>query len=108
MAKGAGGRIGLWPYTLTYCAIPGLTNLAMEMIEGKSTDNTLNDIINAFEAVTPDCDWKAEVFTYPDGRKLDNYYLLTMDTYILGKGYSGVLSEPFPEKYFSIDAKNSR
>ena len=106
--KGEGGRLGLWPYSFTYCATPGLTHLAMDMIEGKASDNTLKEIENAFEAFTPGCDWKAAVFTYPDGRKLDNYYLLTMDTYICGQGYSGVLSEPFPEKYFSIDAEGLR
>ena len=103
--KGAGGRIGLWPYSLTDRATLGLTSLAMDMIEGKATDITPDEVENAFEAATPGCDWKAAVFTYPDGRKLDNYYLLSMDTYILGQGYSGVLSEPFPEKYFSIDLK---
>ncbi|MCL1872793.1 MAG: DUF3798 domain-containing protein [Clostridiales bacterium] len=106
VAKGAGGRIGLWPYSYTNYVASALTHLAMEMIEGKATGNTLNDIENAFKALAPGCDWKAGVFTYPDGRKLDNYYLLSMDTYILGKGYSGVLSKPFPEKYFSIDAED--
>ncbi|MDR2713513.1 MAG: DUF3798 domain-containing protein, partial [Clostridiales bacterium] len=103
VAKGAGGRIGIWPYSFTYVASLGLCELAMNMIEGKATDNMQKDIVNAFESVTPDCGWAACVLTYPDGRTIDNYYLLTMDTYIFGQGYSGVLSEPFPEKYYSID-----
>ncbi|MDR2712660.1 MAG: DUF3798 domain-containing protein [Clostridiales bacterium] len=102
VAKGMSGRVGCFPYSYDYVAGIGLCELAMNMIEGKSTSNMQNDIVKTFQAATPGCNWVSAVFTYPDGSKIDNYYLLSMDTYIFGQGYSGVFSEPFPEKYYNI------
>jgi hypothetical protein len=101
--KGMGGRVGCWPYSLTYAASIGLCELAKDMIEGNGTGNTQNDIVAKFQDITPGCDWVTGIFTYPDGSIIDNYYLLTMDTYIFGQGYSGVLSTPVPEKYLTIE-----
>ena len=103
VAKGAAGRVGTWPFSFTYAASIGLCELAKSMIEGTDSGNTLDDIVKNFQVVTPGCDWVSGVFTYPDGKKIDNYFLLTMDTYIYGKGYSGVMSTPVPEKYLTID-----
>ena len=103
VAKGASGRLGTWPYAFTYAASIGLFELAKDMIDGKATNDTLGDIVKAFQVVTPGCEWVSGVFTYPDGSTIENYYLLTMDTYVFGKGYSGVMSEPVPEKYLTIE-----
>ena len=103
VAKGASGRLGLWPFSFTYTAGVGLCELAKDIIEGTDSGNALADIVKNFHNTTPGCDWVSGNFTYPDGNKIDNYYCLTMDTYILGKGYSGVMREPFPEKYYRIE-----
>ena len=102
VAKGAAKRVGCWPFSYTYAASFGIFEIAMNMIEEKGTSNMQNNIVKAFQTATPGCNWMAGIYTLPDGRKLDNYYLLTMDTYIFGQGYSSVFSEPFPEKYYSI------
>ena len=104
VAKGASGRLGTWPFSFTYAASIGLGELAKDIIEGTDSGDTLADIVKNFQVVTPGCDWVSGIFMYPDGSKIDNYYLLTMDTYIYGKGYSGVMSTPVPEKYLTIDA----
>ena len=103
VARGMSGRVGCWPYSFTYAAGIGLFELAKATIEGTAADDTLSEIVRAFQAVTPGCDWVSGIFTYPDGSQINNYYLLAMDTYIFGQGYSGVLSEPFPEKYYGIE-----
>lgn len=103
VAKGMSGRMGTWPYSFNYCNTIGLAQLAMNMIEGKGTGNVQNDIIATYQALTPGCEWMAQVCEDPDsGQKISNYYLLSMDTYIFGQGYSGVFSEPVPEKYYRI------
>jgi hypothetical protein len=42
------------------------------------------------------------MFVDPDGVEISNYYLLSMETYIFGKGFTAVLDQPIPEKYYSI------
>jgi hypothetical protein len=36
------------------------------------------------------------------GNTIDNYFLLSMETYIFGKGFTTVLNQPIPEKFYSI------
>jgi hypothetical protein len=103
VAKGQSGRMGIWPYSIYYCNSTGLCDLAISMIEGKATGNVKNDIVTTYQSLTPGCSWMADVFTYPDGSKISNFYLLSMDTYIFGKGFSGVFSKPVPEKYYRIN-----
>jgi len=102
LARGMSGRVCCWLYKYTDAVSIALYELAKGLIEGTGTGNTLNDIVKNLQIVTPGCDWVSNVFTYPDGSQISNYYLLSMDTYIFGQGYSGVLSEPVPEKYFRI------
>ena len=102
VAKGQAGRMGTWPYSYLYCGTTGLYELAVEMIEGKGSGNIQNDLMAAFQAITPGCEWVPEMFVDADGQEISNYYLLSMETYILGKGFTDVLSTPIPEKYYSI------
>jgi hypothetical protein len=102
VAKGQSGKMGTWPYSFLYCGTTGLFELAVQMIEGKSTGNVENDLMAAYQAITPGCEWLTEVFMDARGDKLSNYYLLSMETYIFGKGFTNVLNEPIPQKYFSI------
>jgi hypothetical protein len=100
--RGQGGRMGTWPYSFLYCGTTGLYQLAVDMIEGKDTGNVQNDLIAAYKALTPGCVWVPELFKDADGKEISNYYLLSMETYILGKGSTDVLNTPIPEKYYSI------
>jgi hypothetical protein len=102
VAKGASGRLGCFPYSLDYCKTIGLTRLAIDIIEGRATGELQKDIKAAYESVTPGCNWMVQKLGDWIDEDLDNYYLLSMDTYIFGQGFSGVFSEPFPEKYYSI------
>jgi len=102
VAKGQAGRMGTWPYSFLYCGTTGLFELAVNMIEGRDSGNMQSDIIAAYQALTPGCDWVPEMFTDADGNEISNYYLLSMETYILGKGFTSVLNTPIPEKYYSI------
>lgn len=93
VAKEMSGRMGTWPYSFRYCNSTCLARFAMDMIEGQSTGNLPNDIISAYRSLTPGCEWLAQVGKDPDtGQEISNHYLLTMDTYIFGQGYSGVFS----------------
>ena len=102
VARGQSGRMGTWAYSFLYCGTTGLYQLAVDMIEGNDTGNFKNDLIAAYQAVTPGCEWALEMFVDPKGTEISNYYLLSMETYLLGKGFTSVLDLPIPEKYYSI------
>ena len=102
VAGGQAGKMGTWPYSILYCGTTGLFQLAMDMIEGKGSGNVQNDVVAAFQAITPGCKWMPEIFTDASGNTINNYYLLSMETYIFGKGFTNVLNEPIPQKYYSI------
>jgi hypothetical protein len=99
---GGSGRMGTWAFSYLYCGTTGLFQLAKDMIEGKSSGNVQKDLIEAFQAITPGCEWQQDIFTDADGNTIDNYYLLSMETYIFGQGFTDVLSGQMPEKFFSI------
>ena len=100
--KGQGGRMGTWAYSFLYCGTTGLYQLAVDMIEGRDTGDFKNDLIKAYQAVTPGCEWALEMYVDPNGNEISNYYLLSMETYILGQGFTSVLDQPIPEKFYSI------
>jgi len=102
VAKGQGGKMGTWAYSFLYCGTTGLFQLAKDMIDGKSSGNVQNDLLAAYQAITPGCKWLPELYTDASGRTINNYYLLSMETYIFGKGYTNVLNTAIPQKYFSI------
>jgi len=102
VANGQGGKMGTWAYSFLYCGTTGLFQLAKDMIEGKSSGNVQNDLLAAYQAITPGCKWLPELYTDASGRTINNYYLLSMETYIFGKGYTDVLNTAIPQKYFGI------
>jgi hypothetical protein len=102
VAKGQSGKMGTWPYSFLYCGTTGLFQLAKDMIDGKGSGNVQNDLLAAYQAITPGCKWLPEIFKDANGRTINNYYLLSMETYIFGQGFTNVLNTPIPEKFYSI------
>jgi len=102
VAKGQSGRMGTWPYSYLYCGTTGLYELAVQMLEGKGSGDIQNDLMAAFQAITPGCDWVPELYKDADGNEIGNYYLLSMETYIFGQGFTNVLNTEIPAKYYSI------
>jgi hypothetical protein len=101
--RGAGGRLGTWTYSFPYCITLGLTQHAINVIEGQSEMTNVRDLIGAFSKFTPGAQWGgAHYVDGTTGEKLDNYLLLLQDTYIFGKGYTGQAAIDVPDKYFKI------
>jgi hypothetical protein len=100
VAKGQGGRMGTWPSSFPYGGSTVLVELVMDIVEGKAT-GTMDEAAKTFESQSTAGTWSF----YLDANTntpIENFYVITMDVYIFGKGYSGVLDQPFPEKYFDI------
>lgn len=102
-AKGESGRVGLCAYSFSYCNSAALGKFAMSVIDGKAKIDDTKALIDAYNAVTPGCKWITTKYKdAKSGQVMNNYLLVLEDTYIIGKGYSGVVNTPVPDKYQSI------
>ena len=109
VAKGGKGRLGTWAYSFPYSGTVGLTQHAINVIEGKSKMKDLRDIFKAFGKYTPGSKWGGSYYVDAStGVRLDNFVLLLQDTYIFGKGYIKSAEVEVPEKYLKISSGLSK
>jgi hypothetical protein len=105
VAKGGKGRLGTWAYSFGYCATTGLTQHAMNVIDGKSKMLNMTDIFTAFGKYTPGSKWGGSWYVDAStGAKLKNFVLLLQDTYIFGRGFMKSAEIDVPEKYLKISS----
>ena len=105
VAKGGEGRFGTWAYSYTYTLVAGLTEHAMNVIEGKSDLLEIDDISDALSVYSPGAEWTGSYYTDANtGVKTENYMLIYQDTYIMGNPghYMGNADVEVPEKYFTV------
>ena len=105
VAKGGEGRFGTWAYSYTYTLVAGLTEHAMNVIEGKSDLLEIDDISDALSVYSPGAEWNGSYHTDANtGVKTENYMLIYQDTYIMGNPghYMGNADVEVPEKYFTV------
>ena len=103
--KGGAGRFGTWAYSYTYTLVAGLTEHAMNVIEGKSDLLEIDDISDALSVYSPGAEWNGSYYTDANtGVKTENYMLIYQDTYIMGNPghYMGNADVEVPEKYFTV------
>ena len=109
VAKGGKGRLGTWSYSFPYSGTVGLTQHAINVIEGKSKMTDLRDIFKAFGKYTPGSKWGGSYYVDAStGVRLNNFVLLLQDTYIFGKGYIKSAEIEVSEKYLKISSGLSK
>ena len=102
--KGGAGRFGTWAYSYGYTVSAGLAQHAMNVLNGTSELDDIDDIAAAFQEYSPKASWNGSNYTNADtGVKMDNVFLVYQDTYIMGDpGYfMGSTDIEVPEKYFT-------
>ena len=102
--KGGAGRFGTWAYSYGYTVSAGLAQHAMNVIDGKSELDNIDDIAAAYQEFSPKAQWNGSNYTNADtGVKMDNVFLVYQDTYIMGDPgyYMGSTEVEVPEKYFT-------
>ncbi|MBR2766359.1 MAG: DUF3798 domain-containing protein [Blautia sp.] len=102
--KGGEGRFGTWAYSYGYTVSAGLAQHAMNVIDGVSELDNIDDIAAAYQVFSPKAEWNGSNYTNADtGVKLDNVFLVYQDTYIMGNPgkYMGSTQIEVPEKYFT-------
>ena len=103
--NGGGGRFGTWVYSCAYVNSAGLAQHAMNVIDGVSELNNIDDISKACNAFAPSAQFNGSNYTNADtGVKMDNVFLIYQDTYIMDEEgyYMGTTEVEVPEKYFTI------
>ena len=103
--KGGAGRFGTWAYSYGYTVSAGLAQHAMNVIDGESELDDIDDIAKAYQEFSPKAEWNGSNYTNATtGVKMDNVFLVYQDTYIMGDPgkYMGSTSIEVPEKYFTI------
>ena len=102
--KGGAGRFGTWAYSYGYTVSAGLAQHAMNVIDGRSELDNIDDIAAAYQEFSPKAQWNGSNYTNADtGVKMENVFLVYQDTYIMGDPgyYMGSTEVEVPEKYFT-------
>ena len=105
VAKGGAGRFGTWAYSYLFSLVAGLTEHAMNVIDGNSELTEIDDIADALAVYSPGAEWNGSYYTDANtGVKTENYMLIYQDTYIMGDPghYMGNADVEVPEKYFTV------
>ena len=103
--KGGAGRFGTWAYSYGYTVSAGLAQHAINVINGESEVDEIDDIADAYGKFSPDAEWNGSQYTNAEtGVKSDNIFLIYQDTYIMGDPgyYMGSTEIEVPEKYFTV------
>ena len=103
--KGGAGRFGTWAYSYGYTTSAGLAQHAMNVIDGVSEIDNIDDIATAYQKFSPKAAWNGSNYTNADTSvKMDNVFLVYQDTYIMDEPgrYMGSTDVEVPEKYFTI------
>ena len=103
--KGGAGRFGTWAYSYGYTVSAGLAQHAINVINGESELDEIDDIAEAYGEFSPDAEWNGSRYTNAEtGVKSDNIFLIYQDTYIMGNPghFMGSTEIEVPEKYFTV------
>ena len=103
--KGGAGRFGTWAFSYGYTVSAGLAEHAINVINGDSELDEIDDIAAAYGAYSPGANWNGSQYTNAEtGVKSDNIFLIYQDTYIMGNPghFMGSTEIEVPEKYFTV------
>ena len=105
VAKGGEGRFGTWAFSYGYTVSAGLAEHAINVINGESELDEIDDIAAAYGVYSPGANWNGSQYTNAEtGVKSDNIFLIYQDTYIMGNPghFMGSTEIEVPEKYFTV------
>lgn len=104
---GGGEKMGTWAYSYGFTCTAGLGEFGKRIVEGtiSKTDEDKydpQDLLECMSAYTPGAKWDGGYYmdiTGDEPKAIDNYYLVSQDLYVFGKGYMGLDKVEVPEKY---------
>lgn len=102
---GGAGRFGTWAYSYGYVTSAGLAQHAVNVLEGESELDDMEDIARAYGTFSPGAAWNGSPYiSASTGVKSGNTFLVYQDTYIMGDPgyYMGSTQVEIPQEYFTI------
>jgi hypothetical protein len=103
VSMGQKGRMGTSAFSFSYCMSAGLGEYAKNYIESKAKKIDTAAALKAFGKFTPGAAWNFSLYSDAKTKVVaKNHMLILQDTYILGKGYSGVIKTKVPAKYLNL------
>lgn len=102
VAKGGAGRFGTWAYSFGTTVTAGLAQHAMNVIDGVSTLDSVEDLSSALSIYSPGADWNGAAYCdVQNGVNMNNIILVYQDTYIMGDPgfYTKSTEIEVPDKY---------
>lgn len=100
---GAKKRMGVWPYSLGWTTILGLSEYAKQISEGNMKFLRPSDVWKCYEKHTPGATWHGQSYRDPKTNLRKKDYLLTIeDFYVFGGNYMNLTKVKVPEKYMTI------
>lgn len=103
--KGGADHFGTWAYSYGYVTSAGLAQHAMNVLNGESEIDEIDDVSEAYQVYSGEASWNGSSYTNAEtGVKSDNTFLIYQDTYIMGNPghFMGSTEVEVPEKYFTI------
>ena len=103
--KGGADRFGTWAFSYGYTVSAGLAEHAINVLNGESELDEIDDIAAAYGVYSPGANWNGSQYTNAEtGVKSDNIFLIYQDTYIMGNPghFMGSTEIEVPEKYFTV------
>jgi hypothetical protein len=101
-AKEAGvlGRMGLYVYPMGFSETAGTLEFGRMVVQGEAALDDMAAFLAAYGKFTPGAVWQGSYHTDPvTGRPERKVFLVSQDTYVLGKGFMGVSEVEVPDKY---------
>lgn len=103
IAKGGAGRFGTSAFSFGASLTAGLAEFGKNVVEAKAERTSLKDLFAAFEKYTPGIRWNGDYYLdVKTGSRAHNEVLVSMDTYILGRGIVPTTQQKVPAKYRTI------
>jgi len=99
---GGSDRMGTWAYSYTYTSTAALAEFAKRIIEGKTTVDSFDGLMECYQEYTPGAEWNGAYYMDAEGVEATNHVVIYQDTYVFGKGYLGQTSVDIPSKYRSM------
>jgi len=102
-ARGAGGRMGTWPFSTGFTVTAGLGELGKRVVEGRARLNDPKALLDCLEKYTPGAQWHSSTYTdLSTGVRAANERMVFMDTYVFGRGCLGTTRLEIPRRYRTL------
>ncbi len=109
VARGAGGRMGVWAYSLGFTTSKALGEFAIDCINQGVTHQKFRryfdipKVIHFFDVESPKSSWKGRYYADANTNvEAKNHVLILQDTYMLGVGPQHMTEIDIPQKYLDI------